>query len=91
MGRGLAKGQLQLTATHVVFEPRGLAARVDGIRFSVAVKHLVAIGTAPGSGGRLARQIERLVLTLGDGSQYEFVVDDLADAVAVLQERKTRS
>lgn len=80
-----------MTDTHVVFEPTGLAARVDGLRFSVALRHIGAIGTAPGTGGRLARRIERLVLTLGDGAQYEFVVDDLADAVATLQERKTRS
>lgn len=91
MGRGLAKGDLQLTDTHVVFEPTGLAARVDGIRFAVALKHVAAIGTAPGSGGRLARRIERLVLTLGDGAQYQFVVDDVADVAATLQDRKTRS
>ena len=91
MGRGLAKGELQLTETHVVFEPKGLAARVDGIRFSVAIKHVAAIGSVPGSGGRFASKIERLCLTLSDGAQYEFVVDDLDDAVATLQARKTRS
>ncbi|AVL99153.1 hypothetical protein C6V83_01430 [Gordonia iterans] len=87
VGRGLAAGELQLTRTHVVFEPKGLAARVDGLRFSVAVKHLVAAGTVPGSGGWFARKIDRLCLTLGDGSQWEFVVDDLPGAVEAIQGR----
>ncbi|MFC0316095.1 hypothetical protein ACFQNE_11765 [Gordonia phosphorivorans] len=86
VGRGLAGGQLILTRTHITFEPKGLAARVDGLRFSVATKHVAAIGTAPGQGGRFARRIERLCITLGDGSQWEFVVDDLPEVVAALTE-----
>ncbi|GAA3948992.1 hypothetical protein [Gordonia caeni] len=87
VGRGLAGGELQLTKTHLVFEPKGLAARVDGLRFAVATKHVAAAGTAPGRGGRFARRVERLCLTLSDGSQWEFVVDDLPDAVAAIQGR----
>lgn len=87
VGRGLARGELALTKTHIVFEPKGLAARIDGLRFSVAVEHVVAAGTAPGSGGRLARRVERLCLTLSDGSQWEFVVDDLPEVVEVLGAR----
>ncbi|GAC57748.1 hypothetical protein GOHSU_24_00370 [Gordonia hirsuta DSM 44140 = NBRC 16056] len=87
VGRGLARGELQLTKTHLVFEPKGLAARVDGIRFSVALRYVAAIGAVPGSGGRWARRIERLCVTGGDGAQYEFVVDDLDEVVAILQER----
>lgn len=87
VGRGLAAGELQLTQTHLVFEPKGLAARVDGLRFSVALKHLTAAGTVPGTGGWFARKIDRLCLTLGDGSQWEFVVDDLSDVVETIQQR----
>lgn len=84
VGRGLAAGRLILTKTHITFEPKGLAARVDGMRFSVATKHVAAIGTIEGQGGRFARKIERLCLTLGDGSQWEFVVDDLPEVITVL-------
>lgn len=87
VGRGLAAGELQLTDTHVIFEPKGLAARVDGLRFAVACKHLAGVGTAPGRGGRFSRRLEMLCLTLSDGSQWQFVVDDLPDAVAAIDAR----
>ncbi|MEZ5212181.1 MULTISPECIES: hypothetical protein [unclassified Gordonia (in: high G+C Gram-positive bacteria)] len=91
VGRGLAGGELQLTKTHVVFEPKGLAARVDGIRFSVACRYLSAVGTAPGRGGRFSRKLEMLCLTMSDGSQWQFVVDDLDDAVATIAARLSKN
>lgn len=85
MGRGLAKGTLQLTRTHVVFEPKGLAKRIDGIRFSVALKHIAAVGTVPGSGSAFSGgKLDRLCITLSDGSQWEFVVTGLGEAVAAI-------
>lgn len=87
VGRGLAGGELQLTETHVVFEPKGLAARVDGVRFSMALRYISAVGVVPGSGGRFARKIDRLCLTMSDGSPWEFVVDDLPEAVEAINAR----
>lgn len=85
LGRGLAKGQLQLTKTHVVFEPGGMSKRLDGVRFAVSYKFLKAVGAAPGAGGWLSGgKRDRLCLTLGDGSQWFFLVSDLDDAVQAI-------
>lgn len=75
IGRGLARGELQLTRTHVVFEPKGFAKRVQGTRFAVALRHIAAVGTVPGSGGVFSGgKADRLCITLSDGSPWEFVV-----------------
>ncbi|MFT3660623.1 MAG: hypothetical protein QM809_04305 [Gordonia sp. (in: high G+C Gram-positive bacteria)] len=87
VGRGLVGGELQLTETHVVFEPKGPGASVDGLRFSIALKHLAAVGIVSGRGGWFTRRIDRFCLTLGDGSQWELIVDDLSDAVQTIQHR----
>lgn len=73
-------GRLELTKTHIVFEPKGK--RTQGARFSVQHRYVSAVGTAPGtgkfwSGGKQ----DRLCLTLSDGSEALFVVPD-AEAVA---------
>ena len=48
MDRLAVPGELQLTKTHVVFEPK--SARAQGARFSVALKYVAGVGTAPGTG-----------------------------------------
>lgn len=90
MGRSAVPGELQLTKTHVVFEPKGRAAKVPGIRFSVALKHLAAAGTAPGTGRFLSGgKAERLCLTMGDGSEWLFVVTDAASVADEVRKRLT--
>ncbi|MFT3716524.1 MAG: hypothetical protein QM774_11430 [Gordonia sp. (in: high G+C Gram-positive bacteria)] len=88
VGRGVARGELQLTDTHVVFEPKGLASRVDGTRFSVALTFVAAVAGVPGTGGFFSGgKAPQLCLTLGDGSQWMFVVKGLDDAVEAISER----
>lgn len=89
MDRLAVPGELQLTKTHVVFEPK--SARAQGARFSVALKYVAGVGTAPGtgrffSGGRR----ERLCLTLGDGSEWLFVIADLQAALDAVRARLPR-
>ncbi|MCF8609067.1 hypothetical protein L5G28_02670 [Gordonia sp. HY285] len=81
MDRVAVPGELQVTKTHVVFEPKGR--RAPGARFSVAFKFVVGVGTAPGTGKFFSGgKRERLCLTLGDGSEWLFVVPDLDAAMA---------
>lgn len=80
MDRIAVPGELQVTKTHVVFEPKGR--RTQSARFSVAFTFVAGVGTVPGtgkffSGGRR----ERLCLTLADGSEWLFVVPELDAAV----------
>ncbi len=81
MDRIAVPGQLQLTKTHVVFEPK--SKRAAGARFSVAHKFVAGVGTAPGTGKFLSGgKQDRLCLTLGDGSEWLFVISDLESATA---------
>lgn len=80
MDRIAVPGELQVTETHVVFEPRGR--RAQGARFSVALTFVAGAGSAPGTGKVLSGgKRERLCLTLGDGSEWLFVVPELDAAV----------
>jgi hypothetical protein len=88
LGRGMAPGELQVTRTHVVFEPSGLSARLADLRFSMDVRHLSAVAAMPGRGGWLARRIPRLCLTMSDGSQWEFALAEADEAVEAIEERR---
>ncbi|GEE00649.1 hypothetical protein nbrc107696_10950 [Gordonia spumicola] len=89
MDRIAVPGQLQLTKTHIVFEPKGK--RAQGARFSVAHKFVAGVGTAPGTGRLLSGgKRERLCLTLGDGSEWLFVIADLESAAARIREVLTK-
>lgn len=88
LGRGMAPGELQLTSTHIVFEPTGPAARVDGLRFSMALRYLAAAAAVPGSGGWLSRKIPRVCLTMTDGAQWEFATAQVDEVVAAINERR---
>ncbi|MGB3303798.1 hypothetical protein [Gordonia sp. (in: high G+C Gram-positive bacteria)] len=86
MGKLAVPGQLQLTKTHVVFEPK--SARAAGARFSVALTFVAAVGRAPGTGKFLSGgKRERLCITLGDGSEWLFVMPELADATEQISSR----
>ena len=87
VGRGLIRGQLELTKTHLVFEPKGMAARADGARFSVAFGFVAAAAAVPGTGGFFSGgKAPQLCVTLGDGSEWYFLVKDLGDAVESIRE-----
>lgn len=89
MGKVAVPGELALTKTHVVFEPK--SKRAAGTRFSVALTFVAAVGSAPGTGRMLSGgKQERLCLTLGDGSEWLFVISDLADAAAQIRGRLKR-
>ncbi len=90
LGRGMAPGELSLTATHVIFEPSGRSALFADLRFSMDVRHLAAVAAVPGRGGWLSRRIPRLCLTMSDGSQWEFVLAELDEAVAAIDELRQR-
>lgn len=80
MDRIAVPGELQVTKTHVVFEPKGR--RAQAARFSVAFKFVVGVGTAPGTGKFFSGgKRDRLCLTLGDGSEWLFVVPELDAAI----------
>ncbi|GAA4383353.1 hypothetical protein GCM10023147_02400 [Tsukamurella soli] len=86
LGRGMVPGRLELSPTHVTFEPGRVARRTVGLRFSVRLEHIAAVGVAPGAGRWLGGgKRERLVLTLGDGSEVLFVVPELEPAVAAIR------
>lgn len=86
MGKVAVPGQLQLTKTHVVFEPK--SARTAGARFSVALTFVAAVGSAPGTGKFLSGgKRERLCVTLGDGSEWLFVITELDDATSQIRSR----
>ncbi|MBY4568476.1 hypothetical protein ACN95_00350 [Gordonia sihwensis] len=88
MGRMAVPGELALTQTHVVFEPK--SKRAAGARFSVALKFVAAVGSAPGTGRLLSGgKADRLCLTLGDGSEWLFVIAELDDACTRIRERLT--
>lgn len=89
MGKLAVPGELALTRTHVVFEPK--SKRAAGTRFSVALTFVAAVGSAPGTGKFFSGgKRERLCLTLGDGSEWLFVMTDLADATTRIRERLGR-
>ncbi|MBB4134131.1 hypothetical protein [Gordonia humi] len=80
MDRVAVPGELQLTKTHVVFEPKGR--RALGARFSVAKTFIAGVGTAPGTGKLFSGgKQDRLCITLGDGSEWLFVVPELSVAI----------
>ncbi len=86
IGRGMIPGRLELTRTHVVFEPGRLAKRTAGLRFSVRLEHIAAVGVAPGTGGwRSGGKRDRLCLTLGDGSEQFFVLADIEAALQAIR------
>lgn len=90
MGAGAVPGQLQLTETHVVFEPK--SKRLAGARFSVAFTFIAAVGTAPGTGRFFSGgKRDRLCITLGDGSEWLFVIADLDEALARIRARLAKS
>ncbi|MDF0528504.1 hypothetical protein P0W64_06035 [Tsukamurella sp. 8F] len=87
VGRGMVPGRLGLTRTHVTFEPGGVAKRTAGLRFSVQLEHVAAVGITPGTGKWLSGgKRDRLCLTLGDGSEVLFVVPELDDATACIRD-----
>lgn len=89
MGKLAVPGQLQLTKTHVVFEPK--SERTAGARFSVALTFVAAVGAAPGTGKFFSGgKRERLCVTLGDGSEWLFVITDLDDATKQIGARLKR-
>ncbi|WP_026918096.1 hypothetical protein [Gordonia shandongensis] len=89
MGRLAVPGRLELTKTHVVFEPK--SERTAGARFSVALTFVAGAGRAPGTGKFFSGgKRERLSLTLGDGSEWLFVIADLDDAIEKITARLKR-
>ena len=86
MGKVAVPGELQLTRTHVVFEPK--SSRIDGARFSVALTFVAAVGSAPGTGKFFSGgKRDRLCVTLGDGSEWLFVIGELDDATRQIRGR----
>lgn len=89
MDRVAVPGELQVTKTHVVFEPKGK--RAAGARFSVAFSFIAGVGTAPGTGKFFSGgKSERLCLTLGDGSEWLFVLPELDAAVTRIRSAVSR-
>lgn len=86
MGKVAVPGELQLTKTHVVFEPK--SQRAFGARFSVALTFVAAVGSAPGTGKFFSGgKRDRLCVTLGDGSEWLFVIGELDDATSRIRAR----
>ncbi|EGD54543.1 hypothetical protein [Gordonia neofelifaecis] len=86
MGKMAVPGELQLTRTHVIFEPK--SKRAAGARFSVRLSFVAAVGTAPGTGKFFSGgKRERLCVTLGDGSEWLFVMGGLDDVTQRIRER----
>lgn len=81
LGRGAVRGHLDLTDTHLKFRPGGIAKKVEGTPFAVQFKHIAGAGLIEDSGGLLRRRRQKLSITLGDGSEHFFFVQD-PDAVA---------
>ncbi|MBM7368737.1 hypothetical protein [Gordonia hydrophobica] len=89
MGKVAVPGELQVTKTHVVFEPK--SARTSGARFSVALTFVAGVGPAPGTGRFFSGgKRERLCITLGDGSEWLFVIAELEAAIAQIRGRLTK-
>ena len=85
MDRVAVPGELQVTKTHVVFEPKGR--RAQGARFAVKRSFIAGVGRAPGTGKFFSGgKQERLCLTLGDGSEWLFVVPALDEAITGIGE-----
>ncbi len=88
MDRIAVPGELQLTKTHVVFEPK--SKRAHGVRFSVSLKFVAGVGRAPGTGKLLSGgKRDRLCITLGDGSEWLFVVADLQNVIDTVRPKLT--
>lgn len=86
MGKVAVPGELQLTKTHIVFEPK--SARTQGARFSVAITFVAAVGMAPGTGKFFSGgKRDRLCVTLGDGSEWLFVIAELDEAIRQIRGR----
>lgn len=78
-----------MTKTHVVFEPK--STRAPGARFSVALTFVAGVGSAPGTGKFFSGgKRDRLCVTLGDGSEWLFVMGELDDATRQIRKRLKR-
>ena len=78
-------GELQVTRTHVVFEPKGR--RAFAARFAVKRSFIAGVGTAPGTGKFFSGgKQDRLCITLGDGSEWLFVVPSLDAAITGIRD-----